>query len=113
MKKRSGEPSTGWPRPSREITLCRNAASRRTTCVGPDALAALRLDAWFVLDRFGGGSTPWARGYVEQVVAADDAGHALIAKERNRRRAAELFRWAAGHLAQNHTTKYRTKGNDT
>ena len=81
-----------WPKPSRGNTLVRNAASRRTTGVGPDDLAALRSNARFVFVRLVKGLTPLASGYVEPVVTADDADSVATANADHWRRAAELFR---------------------
>ena len=89
------QPITDWPKPSREDTLGRNAERRRTTCVGPDDLSALRQSARFGFDRFCSESSRLlCAGAVEPVVAADDAGNPLVPRQVPRRRAAELFRSA-------------------
>ena len=69
--------TSGWPKPNRRNNLSRNAASRRTTCVGPDELAALRQESRFDFDLAGKGLSGLAAGAVEPVVAADDRWHGL------------------------------------
>ena len=78
MKDR-GQMTTGWLKPLREISLRRSAPRRRTTCVEPDDLGALRRFARNGFGRFCGSITQLASGAVEPVVAADDAGKAVVA----------------------------------
>jgi len=81
-----------WPKPLRGNSLRRSAPRRRTTCVGPDDLGALRRYARSGFGRFCGSIKQPLAGAVEPFVAADDAGKAAVASGRRGRRAAELCR---------------------
>ena len=83
-----------WPKPLREITLSRNARRRRTTCVGPDDLRALRPIARFGFGRFAmdkhQGSEAQLNKSLQRTTPATP-----VAEQHQGRRAAELFRSAA------------------